>query len=165
MKKTVLFVCTIILLNSFSILSQKKYYDKPEDNYEIKIGGVVNRIAPSFGIGRNFYFTKYISLSPELLVIGAPILGGTFRINIPITNSIKISPQAGFGLTPIGFLLSTVGIIGINVTYKLSNQINIFIEPRIFYYDEKIISIGSGFFGINDLDKNKPFVITIGVGF
>ncbi len=164
MKKAIFFFCIICLLYNSTVLSQYKNFDKPQDNYEIKIGGEVNRSVPSLGIGRNFYFTKYISLSPELLVVGTPILGGTFRVNIPITNSLKLSPQAGFGFTPVGFLFSTVGIIGMNFLYKLSNQVNIFIEPRIYYYGEKIISLGSGFFGINDLDKTKPFIITLGVG-
>ena len=163
MKNTFYFFCIICLLYSPFIISQNTNFNKPNDNYEIKIGGEINRTVPSLGIGRNFHLTKYISLSPELLVVGTPILGGTFRVNIPITESLKFSPHAGFGFTPVGFLFSTVGIIGINVSYKLSNQVNIFIEPRVYYYRDKIISLGSGFFGINDLDKTKPFIITLGV--
>lgn len=164
MKTIILFLFIICLLINYSTLSQTKYTGKPEVYYEIKIGGEINRIVPSFGIGKNFYLTKYVSLAPELIVIGAPVLGGTFRINIPIMKSFKLSPEAGFGLTPVGFPMSAVGILGLNISYKLNNHVSIFIEPRIYYYHEKIISIGSGFFGIDDLNKNKPLVITVGVG-
>ena len=163
--KIFFFSCIICLFNISPVLSQSEFVDKPIDNFEVKIGVETFRIVPTVGIGRNFYVSKSVSLSPELLVLGAPILGGTFRLNIPIIGSFKLSPEAGFGFTPVGFPLSTVGILGINLSYELNGKFKLFVEPRIFYYGENIIAVGKGFFGIDNLNEHKPFVISFGIGF
>jgi len=164
MKLNILSICFILLIYSYPIFPKDNNLNKPKDNYEIKIGGEINRLVPSVGIGRNFYISDYISLSPELLLVGVPILEGTFRINIPATKYFKISPHAGYGFTPVGFLFSGVGTIGVNISYNINEKINIFIEPRIYYYNDKVISVGSKLLKIDDINKTPPFIVTIGIG-
>ena len=157
--KVKLLLIFFIIINS-SLLSQNDY--DYLDNYEIKIGGEINRIVPSIGIGRNFYFSKYISISPEIIMLGLPIASGTYRFNFTINSKFKTSVQGGAGLT-FGYPFSIVGILGIQLLYKLNENVKFLLEPRIYFYQKDIISIGNVFFRIDELNKISPIVISFGI--
>lgn len=157
--KIIILLFFFLIINN-SILSQNSY--DYLNKYEIKIGGEINRTVPTFGIGRNFNFSKYISVSPELIMLGLPIASGTYRFNFRINSEIKTSFQGGAGLT-FGMPFSIVGILGMQLSYSINENINILVEPRIYFYQKKIISIGKGFFRIDELNKIRPIVISFGI--
>ncbi|MBK7103694.1 MAG: hypothetical protein IPH62_00205 [Ignavibacteriae bacterium] len=150
----------IFLLINNPIFSQNSY--DYLNKYEIKIGAEINRTVPTFGIGRNFYFSKYISISQELIMLGLPIASGTYRFNFRINSDIKTTFQGGAGLT-FGMPFSIVGILGMQLSFDLNENTYIFFEPRIYFYQKKIISIGKGFFGIDEINKVSPIVISFGI--
>ena len=81
--KIIILLFIFLLINN-PIFSQNSY--DYLNKYEIKIGAEINRTVPTFGIGRNFYFSKYISISPELIMLGLPITSGTYRFNFRINS-------------------------------------------------------------------------------
>ncbi|MFZ1290930.1 MAG: hypothetical protein WAR79_12615, partial [Melioribacteraceae bacterium] len=62
-----------------------------------------------------------------------------------------------------GMPFSIVGILGMQLSYSINENINILVEPRIYFYPKKIISIGEGIFGIDEINKIRPIVISFGI--
>jgi len=44
---------------------------------------------------------------------------------------------------------------------KVSNNIYIFIEPRVYLFHKNIVALENGIWGI---DKLNPFVLSVGIG-
>ncbi|MCB9211101.1 MAG: hypothetical protein H6609_17175 [Ignavibacteriales bacterium] len=158
--KVIIFILSVLILTS-NVFSQNSY--EYSNKYELKVGGELNQIVPSIGVGKNFYFSRYISIAPEIIMLGFPIASGTYRFNFRINKILRTSLQGGVGIT-FGAPLSMVGIIGANFSYKLSNNIYLFIEPRLYLFQNKIVSINNGIWGIDNLNKINPFVLSIGIG-
>mgnify|MGYP000188637561 CR=1 FL=1 len=158
MKTTTLILC--LLICSSTVLSQNSYTYL--NKYELKVGCEVNKIVPSLSFGKNYYLSRYISIAPELIMLGFPIPSGTYRFNFRINKNLNTSIHGGFGITfaPI----SMVGIIGANFSYKISNSVYIFIEPRLYFFNKYLVSIENGIWGIDKLNKFNPFVISFGIG-
>ena len=153
-------ICALVFL-TFSFQTKAN----PNNELEFRVGAEVNRSAPFVGFSKNFYLSETVSIAPELFVLGSPVLGGTFRLSFPVTKQIRISPHAGFGITPVGLPVSTVGVLGINFSYKLNHSIHLFVEPRIIYFPHDIISICKEFWQIDELNNKKPIVISVGISF
>ena len=165
MKITIALLFFLILTNQSSFLAQTNTKNIPENRIELRAGAEVKRFVPILGIGKNYNLTNLVSVSPELLIFGTAILGGTGRLNFSITREIKISAHAGLGIAFVGLPISTAGIFGLNFQYRLNENLNIFIEPRIIIFSKDLISIGKGFWGIDDVNTKTPVVVTVGIGF
>ena len=110
-----------------------------------------------------FAISKYNSISPELIMLGFPIASATYRFNFRINKNMRTAFQGGGGIT-FGAPLSFVGILGANLSYKISNNLEIFIEPRFYLFQKSISSINNEIWGIENLNKITPFVISFGIG-
>ena len=89
MKVIILILCFLSFTST--VLSQNSYMHL--NKYELKVGGEINQIVPSLSFGRNFYFSKYISIAPELIMLGFPIASGTYRFNFRINKNFRTSLQ------------------------------------------------------------------------
>lgn len=93
-----------------------------------------------------------------------PIASGTYRFNFNINSDIQTSIQGGAGIT-FGMSITMIGIIGINISYKINNDIYLFIEPRLYYFPKKFVSINNLIWGIEKINERNPFGVTLGIGF
>jgi hypothetical protein len=137
----------------------------PRDYFEIRIAGEVQRGVPSLGFGRKFYVEKGVSLSPEVVILGVPIICGTIRQDIGLGGSLILTPQLGFGLVPVGLPVSEAVIFGANCSYRLGMRCVLFIESRIFLINKNVSALGHGFLEITELASKVPVLVSLGIGF
>jgi hypothetical protein len=138
---------------------------QPSDYFEVRVGGELKRSVLSFGVGRKFYVGDHVAVAPEIMVLGTPFLCATIRLDARLSDKMKLSPHFGFGLAPAGLSLSEALIIGGDVSYHINTHFILFLESRFYFINNNISSLGSGLLEINDLNRRRPVVLSLGLGF
>jgi len=159
------FILISLFLCTPNLKAQDCDLNRSSNQFEIKLGEELHRRALVFGLGLNIYIAKYDILSPEINLIGGPWLCGTYSHEIYINQKIKISPQIGLGLLPVP-ISSTSFIVGLNIAYQITVKNNLFIESRIYFVNnDKLLELGKGITGIENINEQKPLNLSIGITF
>ena len=162
MKGKLVFLCLLFISLYTASFAQGRTRNSPPDYFEIKVGDEVNRSVASFGIGRKFYLGRHVSLAPEISVLGTPFFCGTIRLDVDLGGEVRITPYAGMGITP-GIAETT--ILGADLSYRVSTNFILFLDSRIYFVNRNVYSLGSGFLKIDELNRTRPVVLSLGIGF
>lgn len=158
------FLILVIVFNNAFAQSNLNISLKPRNTLELNIGMEIYRSALTGGLGYNIFFSQHFAFVPELNLVGVPILSGSLKFNTHIQKALVIESQAGIGLLPVGFLVSTSGVLGIGIKYKISK--NIFLISSLKQYvifPDDVISFGPSSFEKKNVHDFPPLVFSVGI--
>jgi hypothetical protein len=164
MKMKAKFILILLLLVYTSFLFSQDNTETEFTNYfQLKAGKVANGHGMSVGMDTKFYLISGFSVAPEMIILGTPTVGGTLRFDVAINNKLRVAPQVGeFVIFPS---LSPIQTFGAEISYLVNPKLILFIDVRVYGFEDNLLSYGTGVFELRDLDKRKPIMISAGIGF
>ncbi len=163
--KTILISFVVVqLFFSVFVKAQGSIPYSQRNRLEIKLGEEFHRQALIGGVGYNISLSKKFIFVPQLEVVGSIILSGVLKYQLKI-EKIIIAPQIGLGVIPMMLFNIPVGNMGFQLSYSLNKMYDIFLESKIYFFHEKVKSVGSENFRKKSVRDYPPITITIGLKF
>lgn len=131
---------------------------------EIKLGEELHRQALVGGAGYNIFLSQKFLFVPQLEVVGSIILSASLKYQLKVEEVI-IAPQIGAGVLPMMLFNIPVGNVGCQISYPLNKVYDIFLESKIYFFHEKVRSVGSENFRKKSVRDYPPISITVGIKF
>lgn len=136
------------------------------DALELKAGSVVNGHAISFSVAAKLYTSPHFAWTPEITLLGGPIVALTMRYDIPLNDNICFTPHLGAGFLPVPIAFSAIGTAGFDMSYAVHSSVRLFLDARIYGFGNDMVSgYGSGIYEVKDLQSKSPIVISVGMSF